>query len=151
SAGVNPRSAEEGTEFVFTVRVRSASAPGHPVEVVVEDHAYTMKEVDPSDTNYSDGKDFQYKKKFDEGPRYYFFRCGDHTTRTHTFDVREERLIEYHPDLALAMAIYVAPVIFFLVLLRRMTDTTTTLTNALKEIGESLEGGKTLTKEGDGK
>ncbi len=135
---VNPRSADEDTEFVFTVRITSAQPVREPVEVVIEGHPHRMSEVDPQDTNYSDGKDFEYREKFDRGPHVFFFRCGNQSTRARTFYVSHTRLIQYHPDLLLAMSLYLVPLTYIIHLLKKGTEHAESLTHHLRGIEKGL-------------
>ena len=135
---VNPRSAVEGTEFIFTVRITSQIPVEEPVEVVIERHPHIMKEVDPQDTNYSDGKDFEYRERFQEGSHVYFFRCGNYSTRAATFYVSHERLIQYHPDLLLSMSLYLFPLLYIIHLLKKGAEHTESLLGSLKEIENGI-------------
>lgn len=134
-ARISTQSGEEETEFVFTVTVTSGEEPQDAVEVVVENKGHIMREIDPNDTNFSDGKEFQYKGRFGEGPKFYFFRCGNITTRACTFEVKEFRFFEeYHPDLLFAMAIYVVPVLYILILLNRLRKNTAVISETLRTV-----------------
>ena len=129
---LNDRNAEEDFIFVFTITIISDQEPEAPVELVVENRAYLMREVDSQDTNFSDGKVFHFERKFDPGPKFYFFRCGNQSTSASTFDVGEFTFLEqYHPDIVISMILFVVPVVYFLVLLNRMKRTTMTLSKEL--------------------
>ena len=140
---VDPRTAKSGTELVFRVGITSNSVPAEPVELVVEGNSFAMVEIDASDTNYSDGKLFLYKDTFDEGPQFYFFRCGNQTTHVSAFEVEKDRFFDsYHPDLAFAMMIYALPIVYFLFLLRRMSTDTTAFSSTLNELCKMLVDGE---------
>lgn len=131
---LKPGSGESDTEFAFTVRITTTHQPNDPIEIVVQGDVYEMDEVNPGDSDFSDGKDYQFSSTFEQGPQYYFIRCGKIHTRTYTFYVGEESPMEYHPDLALAMIIYAIPVIYLVVLMRRFTVTSKRITTSLKTI-----------------
>ena len=138
---ISTQTGEEETEFVFSVMIMTSEGePKAPVEVVVEKKSHTMKEIDPQDSNFSDGKEFSYMGKFSEGPKFYYFRCGNQTTRASTFEVKETILFEqYHPDLALAMGIYIIPIAYFLVLIQRMRRNFMTASDSLNRVLSRLE------------
>jgi len=91
------------------------------VELVVDGKIYQMKEVDLNDNNFSDGKGFMYAGTFEEGPKYYYFRCGNDSSYASTFNVKVSNFFdEIHPDLGFAMGIYIFPAICLLIVLRRL-------------------------------
>lgn len=131
--GKSTHSGTEETVFVFTATITSTGEPIHPVEIVIDKHGYPMREVDPNDTNFSDSKEYQYKGSFDGGPKFYYFRCGNTTTGFSTFNVKESHFFEeYHPDLAIAMGIFVPPIAYALVLLHRLRKHIILISGVLK-------------------
>ena len=118
---ISTTSGTEETTFVFTATIVSEREPADPVEVVIEGRPFAMREVDPADVTHSDGKEYQYIGSLDPGPKFYFFRCGNESTGIATFNVRESHMFEqYHPDLLLAMGVFIPPMVYSLVLLHRM-------------------------------
>ena len=131
--GKNSWSGSEETEFVFTATISSIGSPDHPVELVVEHQGYRMREINPDDTNFSDGKEYQYIGTFDGGPKFYYFRCGNVTSAVSTFNVKESHFFEeYHPDLLAAIGIFVIPLIYALVLLNRLKRHTIVISQNVK-------------------
>lgn len=137
---MKPKSGEADTEFAFTVRVTANQQPDDPVEIVIQGIVYEMTEVNPGDQDYQDGKDYQFTSTFDQGPKYYFIRCGESHTGTNTLYVEEDPPMEYHPDLALAMIIYTIPVIYLIILMKRFTKTSKRITSSLKTIENGFHG-----------
>jgi len=134
-----PDNADEETEIVFKVMVTSQDQPDNHIELVVEQKSIVMAEVDPGDTEYSDGKEFVHIGKFSEGPRFYFYRCGNDSTQLMTFNVEESRFFEeYHPDLVLAMALYIPPLCYIIILLRRFMHHTVHISRTLGALGIEL-------------
>ena len=138
---IHTRNGDEDTVFVFMVTITSDGEPDAPIELVVDRTVYPMREVDPQDTNFSDGKEFQFTKKFTSGPRFFFFRCGNQSTGASTFNVDGITFLEqYHPDLVIGMILFVAPVVYFLVLLNRMKRSTITLSKELISLAGQMTG-----------
>ncbi len=79
SAGtVSPTSGTVDTTFVYSVTYSDADddAPTF-VEVVVDGNAYTMTETDFSDTDYTDGKEYEYSTTLGVGSHTYSFGASD--------------------------------------------------------------------------
>lgn len=118
---VTPSSGDEDSEYVFKVRVTSSEEPEDPLQIVIEGIAYDLREVDTNDQNFSNGKEFFYSDSFGPGPKFYYYRCGGSTTRVLTFNVKDSGLFqEVHPDLLFAMLIYILPLLYFILLLRKV-------------------------------
>ena len=139
--GRSSNSGSEETVFVFTATITSNGEPTYPVEIVIEKQGYPMREIDPNDTNYSDGKEFQYMGTFDAGPKFSYYRCGNTTTGVSTFNVKESYLFEqYHPDLLFAMGVFVLPLGYTLVLLNRLRNHITLISGNLNHRERSHPG-----------
>ena len=136
--GVTPSSGDSDTTFLFTVTLTAPSAPSSPVEVVINNRSHAMSEVEPQDTNYSDGKDFEYREKFEAGGVIYYFRCGNVTTPVSTISVTTPKIIKWHIDVAIVAGLFVIPVIYTALLLRRLMERTEALTNTVAGIENHL-------------
>ncbi len=97
-----------------------------------------MSEVDPQDTNYSDGKDFEFREKFEAGAVVYYFKCGNVTTPASTISVTTPKIIKWHIDVAVVAGLFVIPVIYTALLLRRLMERTEALTNTVAGIESHL-------------
>lgn len=136
--GVTPSSGDSETTFLFLVTITSSNTPDFPVEVVINNVSHRMYEVDYRDTNYSDGKDFEYRDRFEVGGVVYYFRCGNVTTPASTISVSKTKLIEWHIDIAIISGIFVIPVIYTAHILKRLLQGVGELTARMAGIEEEI-------------
>ncbi|WP_168122345.1 glycoside hydrolase family 9 protein [Paenibacillus sp. HB172176] len=71
----------QNTTFTFSTTYTDADneAP-FATQLIIDDTAYDMDEVDPLDTTYTDGKDYTYVTKLPAGSHSYYFRTTDTTS-----------------------------------------------------------------------
>ena len=126
NTGISPRGGEPG-DYTFTLRYTGASAPTS-VQLVIGEVVYDMSDVEPGDLNYSDGKDYIYTTSLEAGTHAYYYRVianGDlEVSPTLTTNIVEPGIGFEHMDVVLAVAIvgavFMVPVIYLLLVLRRM-------------------------------
>ncbi len=138
--GLRPGSGTGGTTFLFTVTVTSAGKPdetSQSIEVIINQRAHRMKEIDPEDRTYQDGKDFYYRDKLETGGVVYFFRCGNVTTTSRSLSVAETRAPNYHYDVAVIMSLFVIPVIIGVWIFRKIERYSQEMTMALIAIAQN--------------
>ena len=112
-----------GSELLFKVTYTDAdNNPPEKLYLVFDKKEYTMKEVDSSDKNVTDGKDYYVKEYFKKGNYIYYFFVSDGkynvTTSPTTIIVADE--IEWHFDIAVAISIVLVPVIFIIYFLKQL-------------------------------
>lgn len=125
---ITPRIADSDTDYAFTLRYIGEMAPGS-VNVIVDDLVYPMEEVDPTDLNYSDGKDYFLITKFPVGSHICYFRAMANGTAlrsaAYTIVVEEPGLGFEHLDIVLAVGIvgivFIVPTIYITIIFRRMS------------------------------
>jgi hypothetical protein len=129
---VTPRRGIPETDFLFTATYTDLDndAPSG-LSVFVDQIEYEMEEVDPQDTNYTDGKDYFLKQVLGKGTYTFYYRTDDGkgnevTTGTYTLDVSWEvghyDLIHYFedevlPGVTLILAMFIILVIVLCVIL----------------------------------
>ena len=118
--GIQPGSGADGDSFLFIVTLTASESPDDPVELVLNNNSYEMNEVNPGDTNFSDGKDFYFRKDLEAGGVVYFYRIGNVTTTAKTLSIAESDRFQYHYDVALFMSLFIIPVIVILLYLRKI-------------------------------
>jgi hypothetical protein len=90
---VTPRRGRPNIEYLFTAKYTDLdNDPPSYVKVFIDQVGYEMSELDPSDTNYTDGKDYFFKIVLDHGSYAYYFVADDgngneFTTNTQTLEV----------------------------------------------------------------
>lgn len=90
SGGVNHTAGTPQTEYTFTVTYTDADnqAP-FAMELVLDGVVRIMQPANPGDTNYVDGRVYQYTTKLPPGQHSYYF----HTTDTFTDAISTEVLL----------------------------------------------------------
>ena len=126
---VTPRSGEPDDEFLFLVSYNNANneAPKY-IRLVVDDRRYELNAVNLGDNVYSDGKDYMIKTKLSKGTHIYYFEAADSEGNTSssatTIQIKEQDEFT-HLDVAysllIATVIVIIPVVYGIVLLRRLT------------------------------
>ena len=128
---VTPGSGDSDSPFLFTVTVNAEKRPEGNIEIVIDGKAHPMKEIYLEDRNYSDGKDFYYRDKFKSGAMVYYFKCGNTTTNARTLSVTEVERVKWHIDVAFGMSLFIIPVIYAVIVFRRIE-------RRMKEISETV-------------
>ena len=73
TTAIAPREGDTNTEYVFTLRYIGEVTP-EAVEVIIEDQVVQMSEIDTTDLNFTDGKDYFHKTKLPKGVSIYYFK-----------------------------------------------------------------------------
>ena len=121
---VTPTTGNSETTFTFTVHY----AGEQPVlmELYLGDQAHTMLEVDSSDVNYTDGKDYYFEAQLAEGTTIYYFKViimpGEEVRSTAaTVNVGTQDNGLDHLDVVFAVLIFVPIAIIGLWMFRRFS------------------------------
>lgn len=113
--------ADENAIYVFTVTYKGDTAPG-VVSVIINDVPRPMLEMDPNDTNYSDGKTYYLETRLEPGVNIYSFSSADATAQAKMVLVKEaEPFTLTHLDIMFAVLVFVPFVVYFIHLTRKMT------------------------------
>lgn len=137
SPRVTPTTGETSTTFTFTVHYRG-EAPAL-MEVVIDSIPHQMLEVDTSDDNATDGKDYYFETTLPEGTTIYFFKVTVdpetivRTTATTVTVSSPDWFKLAHLDVTIAVLIFLLPVTIALIIFRRFS-------RDMKEILEELKG-----------
>ena len=131
---VTPTTGDSDTTFTFTVHYVGEE----PIimEIYLGSQAHVMLEVDNSDDNYTDGKDYYFERQLPEGTIIYYFKAiimpGEEirTTAT-TLNVVSQDFGFDHLDVVLAVSFFVPIAILGLWMFRRFSKD-------LKEILDEL-------------
>ncbi|GEM_PF-3154736 len=123
SGGATPQQAKAEGDVVFTCIYKDAdNDPPAGVWVYINGEKHEMGEINPQDTNYTDGKDYMYRCNLGGGTWVYYFEAsdGNHTVSTHarTVYIQSSSLLGgEHRDLIMAGSIlflvFVAPWMVF--------------------------------------
>ena len=121
---VTPTTGDSGTSFTFTVHY----VGDEPVlmELYLGDQAHSMQEVDPSDDNYTDGKDYYFESQLSEGTTIYYFKMtiapGEEVrTTASTVHVGSGDFGFDHLDVVLAVSFFVPIAVIGLWLFRKFS------------------------------
>ena len=125
---ITPRIADTDTDYAFTLRYIGEMAP-ESVNVIVDGQVYPMEEVDPSDVNYTNGKDYSLVTGFPAGSHICYFKVTANGTvlrsATYTIIVEESAFGFEHLDIVLAVGIvgivFIIPIIYITIIFRRMS------------------------------
>lgn len=150
---VTPRKSYPNIDYTYTVTYTDSDndAPA-AVRVIIDGESYDMAEVDPQDRNYTDGKDYSFKKVMDEGSYTVYYSADDgggHTvestsfTLSVTWDVGHYDIIHFIeddvvPGVMLLLAVLIILVLIFTIIMIFMVL-------QLRRIAEGL-GGKAEDK-----
>jgi hypothetical protein len=117
-----PSNASVSAEFAFVLRY-VGDFPVERAEVVIDGEARAMVEVDPSDSNHTNGKDYSLKTRLPEGSHVYYFLLVDANGteyRSASGIVFVDPVLEWgHFDVALAVLLFMVPLAYGLFLVRR--------------------------------
>jgi hypothetical protein len=119
---VYPSSSGANAEYAFLLRY-SGAFPASSVDVYIDESPRALGEVDPADTNFTDGKDYALRTKLPEGTHVYYFLVVDSNGTEHRTAaglVHVEPLLAFgHVDVALAVLIFMLPLLYALFLMRK--------------------------------
>lgn len=131
---VSPSTGGTATEFVFVMRY-TGEQPAQEAYVVVNGAEHPMSPIDPGDLNFGDGKEYLHRTKLPEGANTYYFKVLDANGTVYKSAVSvlnvKPLLDMRHLDVALAVLLFMIPLVYMIVLLRR-------LARALEGIDERL-------------
>jgi hypothetical protein len=155
-AYVVPRKGRPDIEYLFTATYRdSDNDPPVSIQIFIDQEGFDMEEVDPLDTNYTDGKDYSFKKVLSEGTYTFYYSANDGSsslvsteasTLEVTWDAGHYDIIHYfesqvYPGILLIFGLFIVLIIILCVV-------TIALALQLRKIGKVLEGkGKEENKE----
>jgi len=140
SGSATPQQTKTEGDVVFTCIYKDADNDTPVgVWVYINGEKHEMSEINPQDTNYTDGKDYMYRCKMGGGTWVYYFEAsdGNHTVSTHarTIYIQPFSLLSgEHRDLIAAGAVlflfFVAPwMVFIAWTMRRLEKTISRLGN----------------------
>ena len=134
---VTPTTGGPGTAFTFTVHY--AGDEPTLMEIYLGDQAYAMLEVDPTDVNYTDGKDYYFEIHLSEGTTIYYFKAtiapGEEIrTTASTVHVGSDDFGFDHLDVVLAVSFFIPLAIIGLLLFRRFSKNLKEILDELKKI-----------------
>ncbi|HID72262.1 MAG TPA: hypothetical protein EYP29_05935 [Thermoplasmata archaeon] len=148
-AAVSESSELFGSTLIFKIRYTDQdNEPPVEIYLVFDKKKYELKELDPDDKNFSDGKDYYVKHYFKKGNYLYYFFASDGkynvTTTPQTIVVEDE--IEWHFDIAVAISITALPVLLIIYYLKHLNENLKRLTEKISEASHLME--KERKKEG---
>ncbi|MFH0816431.1 MAG: hypothetical protein V1934_06420 [Methanobacteriota archaeon] len=132
---VSPTRGSISAEYAFVVRYSGQLAVSSAT-VYINGEARAMGEVDPADQNVTNGKDYSLVTKLPEGANVYYFLVVDANGteyRSAAGTVVVDPLLEFgHFDVALAVLLFMLPLAYAMLLMRRATK-------ALEKVAKRLE------------
>lgn len=145
---VTPRRSYPNIDYLFTVTYTDSDGDvPSSVVVLIDEEPYEMVEVDPADTNYTDGKDYKFKNIMGEGSYSIYYSANDGNgsivnsdafTLSVTWDVGHFDIIHFieedvYPGLMmLLMIVFVLLFVVCLILIFMVLQ--------MRRIGKALEG-----------
>ncbi len=115
------------TEFTFSVTYTDPdNEPPTSVKVVIDQVEYDMQEINTEDDDFSDGKEYYFKKTLEEGTYVVFFRAYDaqgNVTDTNSFNLiaantgGHQDLINYADDKLLPRLYDLFTIVLFILIL----------------------------------
>ncbi len=152
---VTPRKSYPNIDYLFTVTYTdSDNDAASSVTVFIDGVEYEMEDVDPTDVNYTDGKDYSFKKVMSEGSYSIYYAADDGNgsvvntnafTLSVTWDVGHFDIIHFIEERVVPGLTLLLGIIFALVLILCVISIFMVL--QLRKIAKGLEG---LKGEGDG-
>jgi hypothetical protein len=146
--GVTPRIGPPNIEYLFTATYQDPDndAPSG-IKVFIDQVGYELEELDPTDTNYSDGKDYFFKIVLSQGTYTFYFTCQDGNGNEYTapsyslevtWDVGHYDLIHYfeeevYPGILMILTLFIVVIFIlcFAVIIMALQ---------MRKIGRALEG-----------
>ncbi|UCE38366.1 MAG: hypothetical protein JSW00_03775 [Thermoplasmata archaeon] len=145
---VTPRKSYPNIDYTFTVTYTDSNNDiPSSVKVIIDDEEYEMGEIDSSDDNYTDGKEYSFKKVMGEGSYTIYYSANDGNgsvvnsdpfTLSVTWDVGHYDIIHFleedvFPGLLLLLAIiFILMLIFCIISIYMVMQ--------LRKIAKGLEG-----------
>lgn len=123
---VTPAVGETDTTFTFTVHFVGEEEPAS-MQVFLGDVGHDMLQVDPTDRNATDGKDYYFECHLSEGTTIYYYKATmdpDTVVRTTALTVNvkvPDGLRIDHLDVVISVLIFLLPIALFLVFFRRLS------------------------------
>jgi hypothetical protein len=151
---VTPRRGRPNIDYLFTAKYTDLdNDPPGTIMVFIDQMGYEMQELDPSDNNYTDGKDYFFKLVLDHGSYTYYFSAdngngNEVTTSTQTlevsWDVGHYDLIHYfeeevYPGILMVMALFVVVILVLCIVMIVMALQMRKIGKALEKRGEKVE------------
>lgn len=132
---VTPTTGDSSTTFTFTVHY--AGDEPMLMEIYLGNEAHTMLEVDPTDGNYTDGKDYYFEIHLSEGTTIYYFKAtiapGEEVrTTASTVHIGSGDFGLDHLDVVLAVLFFIPIAIIGLFLFRRFSKDMKEILDELK-------------------
>jgi hypothetical protein len=145
---VTPRRSYPNIDYLFTVTYTDSDGDvPSSVVVLIDEEPYDMVEVDPADTNITDGKDYKFKKVMAEGSYSVYYQANDGNgsvvnsaafTLSVTWDVGHFDIIHFIEEDVFPGLIMLLAVIFILVFVVCLILVFMVI--QLRRIGKALEG-----------
>jgi hypothetical protein len=151
---VTPRRGRPNIDYLFSAKYTDLdNDPPSTIKVFIDQVGYEMAELDPTDTNYTDGKDYIFKIVLDHGSYPYYFSADDGngnkvTTSTQTlevsWDVGHWDLIhffeeEVYPGILMIVILIVVVILILCVIMVIMALQMRKIGKALERRGENVE------------
>jgi hypothetical protein len=145
---VTPRRSYPNIDYLFTVTYTDSDGDvPSSVVVLINEEPYEMMEVDPADMNFTDGKDYKFKKVMAEGSYSVYYQANDGNgstvnseafTLSVTWDVGHFDIIHFIEEDVYPVLIMLLIIIFVLFLIVCLILIFMGL--QMKRIGKALEG-----------
>ncbi len=157
---VTPRKSYPNIDYLYTVTYTDSDndAPTY-IKVFIDDEEYVMEEVDPTDSNFTDGKDYSFKKVMVEGAYAIYYQADDGNgsevatnsfTLSVTWDVGHYDIIHFIEDEVFPGLMLLLAIVFILVVVMCVISILMVL--QMRRIAKGLEGkGKGEDEEKDEK
>jgi hypothetical protein len=145
---VTPRKSYPNIDYLFTVTYTDSDGDiPSSVVVLIDEEPYDMVEVDPTDTNITDGKDYKFKRVMGEGSYSIYYKANDGNGSTVnseaftlgvTWDVGHFDIIHFIEEdvfpglMMLLMVVFILLFVVCLILIFMVLQ--------MRRIGKALEG-----------
>lgn len=146
-ASVIPRKGRPDIEYLFTATYRDFdNDPPISIRIFIDQEGFDMVEVDPLDTNYTDGKDYSFKKVLSEGTYTFYYSANDGSsnlvstdasTLEVTWDAGHYDIIHYFEEGVLPGIMFILTLLIVLILVFCIILLLVVL--QLRKIGKVLE------------
>lgn len=145
---VTPRMGRPNIEYLFTVTYTDADNDTPvSIKVFIDQVDYDMEEVDPSDLNYTDGKEYFFRRILGEGAYSIYYTADDGNgsffktdafTLSVTWSVGHYDLIHFIEEKVVPGLLLVLSIVFIVLLILCITSIFAVL--QLRRIAKRLEG-----------
>lgn len=134
---VSPARGSFNADYAFLVKYTGTLAVAS-ASVYIDDVSHAMREVDSGDTNYTNGKDFSYVTRLSQGSHVFYYVVVDANGtefRSSAGVVVVDPFLDWgHFDVALVVIVFMIPLAYGLLLIRRATK-------ALEKVAKRSEPG----------